>query len=644
MFILLNVIVFLGAFLLFTVELIAANALLPGFGGSYLVWSSCMMFFQGVLFLGYLYAYLYQWKLSLRRTFFIHLLLIFLPLLFFPIRLDLFQNPSYTKPMVIEIIGLLFRTIGLAFWILTTTSVMLQQYLASSTLTRNKNPYVLYATSNLGSVVALTAYPFLIAPLLRLSMQINWWQKGYMLFFVLHIVLFVFVKRLIPKKEKAHRESKQSLAKMQIFRWILLSASASAMMLAVTNTITFDLAAIPLFWILPLSIYLLSFILTFKRKIWYPLWLKDRFPFAVIIGFFLFLLMLQSYKLPVWILLIFHPLILLIVCVTCNGELIQSKPSSVGHMTLFYIIISFGSFLGSVLVSWIIPIISTSVIEYPFALLLAVLAQRSTVEQNRLNRSSIIQLLVLIILIVMWPVTVNVILPEKSNLLAVGYGILITLLLFYLHRRKIAFSTGLILILLFSFFIDYLKIGQHLLHKHRNFYGIYRIYEKEGKRFLQHGTTLHGSQYIQSDRRREAQTYYHITAPAGELLSRFSSDISDVGLIGLGAGSLVTYISEKQSMDILELDPYNGVIARTYFYFLKDCPGKIRLFFGDGRLNLRKRTDRKYSVLIIDAFNSDAIPVHLLTCEALSEYLDRLDPDGIVLFHISNKYLDTFIA
>jgi spermidine synthase len=169
---------------------------------------------------------------------------------------------------------------------------------------------------------------------------------------------------------------------------------------------------------------------------------------------------------------------------------------------------------------------------------------------------------------------------------------------------------------------------------------VYRIYEKEGKRFLQHGTTLHGSQYIQCDRRREAQTYYHITAPAGELLSRFSSDISDVGLIGLGAGSLVTYISEKQSMDILELDPYNGVIARTYFYFLKDCPGKIRLFFGDGRLNLRKRTDRKYSVLIIDAFNSDAIPVHLLTCEALSEYLDRLDPDGIVLFHISNKYLD----
>ncbi|MBN2105505.1 fused MFS/spermidine synthase [bacterium] len=641
MFILLNLSVFLSAYLLFSIELITANALLPGFGGSYLVWSSCMMFFQGLLFLGYLYANIYRGKLNLRRTFVIHVTLILLPALFFPIHLDRFQNPAYAKSMIIEILGLLLLTIGLAFWILSSTSVILQQYLALSTLTRNKNPYVLYAVSNLGSVIALCTYPLVVTPLFRLQTQITGWQIGYLVFVLLHLLLLIFSQRLIPHTQKKEPRKISSPPAAQIFHWILLSASASALLLAVTNTITFDLAAIPLFWIVPLSIYLMSFILTFKHKMWFPSWLKDRFSLAVIIGIFLFLLMLQSYRLPVPVLFILHPLILFLVCMTCHGELVQSKPDSVRYMPLFYIVISLGSFLGSILVSWIIPLISTSIVEYPIALFLAVLALSSMHSPEKRQRPTmVIVLLIFVAVLVLWPLLVEMIKPQTGNLFAAGFGLIIALIFYALRNMKIPFTAGLILVILFSYFIDQLKVGQDVLHKHRNFYGIYRVIETEDKRYLRHGTTLHGSQYIRPDRRHEALTYYHITAPSGEMLSHFSSDIHDVGLVGLGAGSLLTYVSEKQTADVFELDPYNRIVAEKYFFFIENCAGALRMFFGDARVSLRKITDRQYTVLIIDAFNSDAIPVHLLTLEAISEYFDHMQPDGILLFHISNKYLD----
>ena len=640
MFVLLNLIVFLSAFLLFTIELIVANALLPGFGGSYLVWSSCMMFFQGMLFLGYLYAYLYQWKLPLKRVFIFHVLMTVLPVLFFRWHLDAFQNPAYSKPMILEIFGLLLGTIGLAFWILSSTSVIMQQVLASSPLTHNRNPYVLYAVSNLGSVIALYAYPLIITPLFQLQSQIEMWEKGYWLFILLHVILFIFSRRLTAKQDDPPLPVKEKLPKSRILRWILLSASASAMLLAVTNIITLDLAALPLFWIVPLSIYLLSFFLTFKQKCWYPQWLKDRFQMAIIIGIFLFLLVIQSYRLPILILFVLHPVILFIVCISCHGELIRIRPESSGHITLFYIVISFGSFLGSVLVSWVIPLISTSVVEYPIALTLALLAYQTPSKQAKQPRLMLlVSLLIFVVILTVWPVFIELFRPKTGNLLAVIFGLNIALVLYILRTRKTAFTISLILVIAFSYGIDHFRVGQNMLHKHRNFYGIYRVTEKDGKRFLQHGTTLHGSQYMNKERRHEALTYYHKKAPAGELLSYCASDIHDVGMIGLGTGSLATYISKEQRGDIFELDPYNKTVAEKYFYFLRDCPGELRFFLGDARVQLRKVTDRPYSVLVVDAFNSDAIPVHLLTVEAISEYMDHLQPDGILLFHISNKYL-----
>jgi hypothetical protein len=635
MFLILNLTVFTGAFLLFTIELIVANALLPGFGGSYLVWSSCMLFFQGMLLVGYLYANVYQNKLKLNRFFLLHFLLVLTPV-FFPIQLRFFQNPLYHHSMIIEIMQILIGTIGLSFGMLASTSVMLQQVLGASPALKEKNPYLLYATSNLGSVIALLAYPFVITPAMTLQSQIQFWQIGYALFVLLHLILLVRSSAL-TSKEKLENIGTKPEGKI-LFRWLLLAASASALLLSVTNIITLDIAAIPLFWIGPLVIYLASFILTFKHKTWYPEWLRDRFNMVIIIGFFLYLLMIQSYRLPAAVLFILYPLILFIVCITCHGELNLSKPAAVKHLPLFYIIMSLGAFLGSLLVSLIIPQISTSLVEYPIALILAVIARKSLLKKT--SRSALVTLLVLILVLASWPFILEKAGIENSNLLAVGFGLLLAVGMFSLRERKPVFTSTLVLILIFTLFIDRIIIGQSLIHKHRNFYGIYKIFDSDGKRILQHGTTLHGAQYLSPERSQEALTYYHIKAPAGELLTALQPRFRESALVGLGPGTLLTYFDSWQLIDIFELDPYNEIVSKKYFSFLDQSRAQKRIMTGDARINLRKIRNRKYDVLILDAFNSDAIPVHLLTREAILEYLEVMHENGLILLHISNKYID----
>ncbi len=640
MFLLLNLIVFIASFLLFQVELIVANAILPGFGGSYQVWSSCLVFFQGFLLLGYLYAYQFHKRFDLRRYFGIHILFVLLPILFFPVKLNLLQNPHYNIPMIIDIILLLIQTIGLAFFILTSTSVIIQNYLSGSILRQCDNPYVLYATSNVGSFSALLSYPFIITFFFNLQEQIRIWQVGYVLLTLLFVVVYLRKNRILRDHQSKRVKRTEHPSWKNRLTWLIFSCAASTMLLAVTNIITFDIASIPLLWIIPLSIYLLSFVLTFKKKCWYPSWLKDRFPLAVIIGLFLFLLILQSYKLPVFFLLGLHSLILFIFCVTCHGEVIRHKPIHTDHLSEFYIFIALGGFLGSILVSWMIPLISTSIIEYPIAFLIASIGFSIQSGRFQISWKMIIQYLLFVVLLLLWPLTLNVFGASTGSLIAIICGILIAVILRKFSRDAVQFAGALILFLITIHFFDYMKFDRSVLHKHRNYYGIYRVYDFDDKRYLQHGTTLHGAQYLDPVRQEEALAYYHVTAPAGELLQMWSSEFDRIGIIGLGAGSLAAYVTKNQDLDIFELDPYNEIVADTYFSFLRQCKGDLSLVFGDARLSLRNSPDRLYSILIVDAFNSDAIPVHLLTVEAISEYVRCIQSSGLILFHISNKYLD----
>ena len=640
MYILFNLIVFLASFLLFQIELIVAKAVLPGFGGSYQVWSSCVMFFQGVLLLGYIYVYMFNKKFNLKRHFLIHIIIISIPLLLFPIQLSVLSSPNYNLPMVIDIIWLLTRTIGLAFFVLASTSIIIQNYLAASSLPQYANPYILYATSNLGSFCALLSYPFLVVPMFDLHVQIRLWQAGFILLYGMYLIVYFAKDRMILPETSQPAVTAESPSNASRLYWLLLSAAASAMFLAVTNTITFDLAAIPLLWIMPLGIYLLSFILTFKRKPWYPNWLRDRFPMATIIGIFLFMMMSQSYKLPIVFLLMLHMVILFIVSVTCHGELNKNKPKNVNNLSEFYIILAMGGFLGSVLVSWIIPIVSKTLIEYIIAFLLASVALSFKAERRKFTQKIILRYTALLLLVLAWPLILSVFSGSPGKIIAVIFGILFSLILYGLCEKPKELSVALVLLAIASQFVDIIKVNQSLVHRHRNFYGIYRIYDKNGKRFLHHGTTLHGSQYLEPSRQNEALTYYHVTTPAGELLSKWHSNFDNIGIVGLGAGSLATYATPDQKIDFFELDPYNKIVAEKYFTYLKKCLGKLRLIFGDARISLAKIQNNYYSVLAVDAFNSDSIPVHLITVEAITEYIRLLKTDGIVIFHISNKYLN----
>ena len=635
------VIVFLASFLLFQIELMVAKAILPTFGGSYLVWSVCVMFFQGVLLLGYLYAHIVIRAFGIARYYRVHLVLFSVTLVFLLGSMVGTARPD-RLPFVLEIVYMLALGIGSLFLALSTTSIIIQSWLAASDLPRHANPYILYGTSNLGSFMALLSYPFLFEPLFDLKTQWDIWRILYLILAILHFTLLAYRVRRLPGEAADTRVEELStrIPKRQRMAWLLFSSAACAMFLSVTNVITLDLASVPFLWIPPLSVYLLSFALTFKQKPWYPDWIKDRFYLAVPVGVFLFLMLLQSYKLPILFMLPLYLGILFIFCMVCNGELYRIKPSGTHNLTSFYLTIAIGGLAGSALVSWVVPLLSTSLIEYVIGYLLAAVALSLDTKTRPVTKWSYLLALSIILLMILWPVILSFSHYSENRIIAVAAGIPLAIIFFMLKQKPRAVAVALLGIICVTPFIDFFQINRSLVHKHRNFYGIYRVFDEQDKRVLMHGSTKHGGQYLEPARHREALAYYHVTAPSGELMSSSSFNFQTTGIIGLGTGSLSVYAKPGQSVDFFELDPDNGEIADRYFTYLRTCAGNLRLIFGDGRLSLSRVGDNLYDLLVIDAFNSDSIPVHLLTVEAIEEYLRCLEDDGIILFHVSNHYLN----
>ncbi len=634
-------VVFLAAFLLFQAELMISKAILPLFGGSYLVWSVCVMFFQGVLLLGYLYAHIVVRKFGIVKYYRIHLILLSLSLVF--LLGSLVGGARLERlPFVIEIIYLLARRIGPLFLALSTTSIIIQSRLAASDLSQRTNPYILYGTSNLGSFAALLSYPFIFEPLFDLKVQWEIWRVLYLVLVVFHFTLLTdrFGRKAPSSADLRKAEIPGPIPKKELARWFLFSAAAAAMFLSVTNIITLDIAPVPLLWVLPLGIYLLSFTLNFKQRPWYPAWIANRFYQAIPVGIILFLMMARKMNLPFLFILPVHLGILFVFCLICNGELYRSRPSARGHLTFFYLVIAVGGLAGSALVSWIIPPLSAFLVEYLFGFLLAALAFSLGLQAKPADKWwRYLLALSVILLVILWP-TILSFWNYSDEIVALVVGVLLIIIFLFLRRSPKAVVVALLGTIASTPFVDFYRIGGSLVHQHRSFYGIYRVSDREGKRILMHGSTLHGSQYLRLARQEEALAYYHKFTPAGELMSSSSFNFQTTGIIGLGAGSLSVYTKYGGSVDFFELDPVVGKIAEKYFKYLRNCAGNLRLIFGDGRLSLARVEDNYYDLLVVDAFNSDSIPVHLLTVEAISEYRRCLREDGIILFHISNRYLN----
>lgn len=608
--------IFLSAFLLFQVQPLVGKMVLPWFGGSPAVWTSCMLFFQMLLLGGYAYAHFVSTRLPAKVLTGVHGGLLLLSLLFLPIAPSLAWKPEGSELPVLRIVGLLAFTVGLPYFLLSTTGPLLQESFRRET---GRTPYRLYSLSNAGSLLALLSYPFVFEPALTLRVQRLGWSAGYAGFVLLCLWSTAEFLRLWSAKPTAESEPAPAASPRPPLRtillWLALAACGSVMLLATTNQLCMEVTSVPFLWVLPLSLYLLTFIICFDHERWYPRRAMTVLLAVAVIGGSWG--MFKGNELEVWEQLIVFCGAMFICCMVCHGELAHAKPAP-EHATLFYLMVSAGGALGGLFVALVAPQIFSGYWEYPLALLatiaLAFIAgQESTTGRIELPR----------------PVWI------AGGAIIVALSMAVGLVL---AREGVAL--------------------QSTLESTRNFYGVLRV-NRDGHltddngefHELIHGTIQHGFQYIDENRRTMATSYYGHDSGVGLALERHPRRRAEapedrtlrIGAVGLGTGTLATYGMPGDVIQFFEINPEVVRLSEEYFTFRKDSSAKIDIIMGDARLNLEKQRDQdapKFDVLAIDAFSSDSIPMHLLTVEAVQLYLDRLKPDGILCIHISNRYLD----
>jgi hypothetical protein len=589
--------IFASAFLLFLVQPIVAKQILPWFGGSASVWASCLVFFQTTLLLGYAYADFTVRRLSPRTQVKLHVALLVVSLVALPIIPGAFWKPEGSENPIWLILGLLGGTIGLPYFLLSTTSPLVQAWFARRF--PDRNPYRLFALSNLASMLALLGYPFLLEPWVATRVQAWGWSAGYGLFVGLAAAAaFASLKGVSNELPAAGRavadptEPPPTPARQVL--WCALAATASVLLLAVTNHITQNIAAVPLLWLLPLTLYLLTFILCFDGRGWYKRdWILAMLAAALGVMAWTFADTNLTHDLPLNIGVFSVGLFL--ACMFCHGELVRQRPAP-AYLTRFYLMISLGGAIGAALVGIVAPLVLPADFELAgglvfCALLLLWQARREPLVYGVLNVAAL--------------------------LVTVGCGVW-AITEFY----------------------------ENTIFVSRNFYGVLRVKEAgkgdERVRQLVHGTILHGKQYLQPDLRGQATSYYTAGSGIGRLIESMHprKDPIKVGIIGLGAGTIATYGSKGDIYRFYDINPGVVAIAQRDFTFLKSSDATIELPLGDARLKLEREAPQNFDVLAIDAFSSDAIPVHLLTKEAVLVYLKHMKPDGVIAFHVTNRYLN----
>jgi len=644
-----------------------AKMILPLLGGSPAVWNTCIAFYQVVLLAGYLYAHLTTRWLGVRRQAMLHLVLIISALIALPISISDGLTPPVTSNPIAWLFILLLVSIGLPFFAISTNAPLLQKWFSTTGHPSAKDPYFLYSASNLGSMVALLGYPFFIERYLSLAGQSRLWTGGYVFWAGLISVCAVIVLRSSRNRE-SHLDSGavpnsqsialalQSIGELTIsqrVRWVLLSFVPSSLLLGVTNYITTDIAQVPLLWIIPLAIYLLTFILVFAPKPILPYKLMVRAQPLLLLP----VIVIPSYwglSVLSWALIPAHLLAFFVTAMVCHGELANSRPSA-HHLTEFYLWLSVGGVLGGLFNTIVAPISFETLAEYPLVIVLACLLRPAPDYKKDKALARWLDVGLPLVTLIVFGVArwgfgkVMTLGPTRLENIP-GFGLIAVIIISCLvgvlclsfSDRPIRFGLSVGGILLVGTF---LASGQNqVLYSERNFFGISRVlYEPESYcNLLLHGTTIHGAQSQNPALSREPLTYYHRTGPLGQVFETPASGKSRVAIIGLGTGSIACYGRPGQQWTFFEIDPAVERIARDkrYFTFVSECPAKVDVVLGDARLSLARTPDHRYDLIILDAFSSDSIPIHLLTWEAMKLYLTKLADGGILAFHISNRYLN----
>jgi hypothetical protein len=597
--------VFLSAFLLFQIQPMIAKIILPWFGGSAAVWITAMLFFQLMLLGGYLYAHWLVRSLKLKTQAALHATLLLASLAFLPVWPAAAWRPTGAEEPILRILGLLALSVGLPYFLLATTSPLIQAWYSARH--RQALPYRLFALSNLASLLGLLAYPFLLEPHITLRQQSVGWSGAYAAFIVCCLAASLASLRgpapeppgtaALPETARAPGLEASAAAPPPLREQLiclLLACCASTLMLAVTNHLTQNVASIPFLWILPLSLYLLSFVLTFDLERLYHrtvfLWLLSG------------ALAVMSYALTYWtsrqnlrLVIFVFCAGLLVSCIFCHGEVVKRKPAP-RYLTSFYLMLSAGGALGGLLVGGVAPLALPGYFELPMALIACAILMLLTAKL-------------------------------RTRRYTAAVCVLAALATIYLDSQ---------------YLLVYSRSARQMA---RNFYGSLRVLTYQGgtrdeNRVLVNGAVIHGKQFTDPARSREHVSYYSAGSGVGLALRSLGQAPLRVGVIGLGAGSLASFAEPGDLYRFYEINPLVETMARSEFSYLSQCPGKLEIVTGDGRLALEGEQPQRYDLLAVDAFSGDAIPVHLITAQALRLYFKHLAPGGLLALHITNSHLD----
>jgi hypothetical protein len=597
----------LGAFLLFLLEPLFAKMILPRFGGSAAVWSTCLVFFQSALLLGYYYADILTRRLPANRQSSTHIALLVVSLALLPIAPHALLTSSSSYHPAFHILVLLTASIGLPFILLSATSPLIQAWKSRT----GAAAYHLFAISNFASFVALLSFPLLVEPRLSSHRQAQMWSALYAVFVVL-CSLTAWMSRNenagaepTTSSEAFHQtvqeptvaaDSQIRSARHDWILWLALSACGSVLLLATTNHLTEDVAPVPLLWVLPLALYLLTFTMAFARRTLYSRWLMARLV-AVMLGSLGYAIYDPSFTESVQVAVPLFCLGLFVCCLFCHGELARLRPAP-DRLTTFYLVIAAGGALGAIFVGLIAPVLFSATYEYPLALCFTSLAAAAVLwDTGVLSRA-------------FW---------------TVGTAALVAVLAYHVQ----AYEQNSILVV-------------------RNFYGSLRVqlhndWLKRPYHTLYHGQIEHGAQYVDPPKSADPITYYARNSGVGIALEFFKLPSRHIGVVGLGTGTIAAYSRRGDVLRYYEINPLILKIANNQFSYLTNAVtngADVAIRMGDARLSLAADETEHFDVLVIDAFSGDAIPVHLLTREAVALYLQRLKPEGVLAIHTSNTYLD----
>jgi len=586
--------IFTSAFLLFLVQPLIAKQILPWFGGSAAVWSICMVFFQVVLLAGYAYSDAVTRRLGVKAQARLHVALLLLSLAFLPIVTSARWKPAGSEDPTLWILGLLLGTIGLPYFLLSTTGPLVQSWLSRTPW--GAQVYRYFSLSNLASLASLLSYPVLIEPHSSLLRQAQGWSWAYGAFVLLCVGLTLYAARQ-GAASAATVETQASPAPAKPPRpadyllWLGLPALGSWLLLAVTNHITQNVAAIPFLWVLPLSVYLLTFVLCFESDRWYRrgFFLPATAAMLVLCAFGLQDSLGSDLRtaLPIYVAGLF------VLCMFLHGEMARLRPAA-RWLTRFYLMLSLGGAIGGIAVGLIAPHVLPAYYELGVGLVLSALAGAAVLRGRRFG-------------------------------LAGGVAVA-ACCAWFLALQVHGDTTG-------------------AREMTRNFYGslitidTHRDNPADNVRKMFHGSVKHGEQFLAPAKRREPTTYYGATSGVGLAIASAPPGPRRVGLIGLGAGTLAVYGRAGDVYRVYEINPQVFELADTEFTFLNDTPAKIERVLGDARLALEREDPQHFDVLAVDAFSGDSVPIHLITAEAMEVYLHHMQPDGVVAFHVTNRFL-----